>query len=64
MDSLVVFRAKVHSAAAIIEVCLKNGIILKTGEGLVCPVDENGNFTDKVTKACGLRSDQRGVVPL
>ena len=39
-------RCRVHPA----EVCLKNGIILKTGEGLVCPVDENGNFTAVVTE--------------
>jgi isoleucyl-tRNA synthetase len=48
----------VHQAPAFGEddyqVCMANGVIKKTGEGLVCPVDENGNFTAVVTDFKGL----------
>lgn len=43
----------VHQAPAFGEddnrVCIKFGIITKEGEGLVCPVDANGCFTEDVT---------------
>jgi len=34
-------------------VCVENSIITNTGEGLRCPVDDNGNFTEPVTPYLG-----------
>lgn len=47
----------VHQAPAFGEddnrVCLKHGVILKDGTGLVCPVDNSGCFTDEVPEFKG-----------
>jgi isoleucyl-tRNA synthetase len=36
------------------DVCLKHGIIANNYKDIVCPVDDNGNFTDEVLKYSGI----------